>query len=205
MTDHHFKKSMNTDGSDVAKEMEVEDEASEDLAFEADNETLQDKIKILRKKLTECEKKGLESLTGWQRARADLVNYRKDVESQLSQQTQRVIRGVIEELLPVLDSFSLAFQNPTWKNFDSTWRKGLEGVRDQLLVSLKMYGLEPFAPSENEVFDPNLHESIQSVNTTSEDLDHKISHTLQEGYRIHGEVIRPAKVIIFSYNEKPKQ
>ena len=57
-----------------AEEIEFVEEGSGDEA--------RDKIKKLKEELGECRKKAEEYLAGWQRAKADFINSRKDEEKE---------------------------------------------------------------------------------------------------------------------------
>ncbi len=88
------------------------------------------------------------------------------------------------ELIPVLDSFTLAEAHPG---------ADLLPLHKQLIKILKSNGLEESNPL-GEKFDPNFHEAIGMIKTDKPDEDHTILEVLQKGYIMNGKSLRPAKV-----------
>src|SRR4030042_5902152 len=65
----------------------------------------------LKLKLEECEKKKDEYLAGWQRARADFINYRKEEMERIEEILKYAGEEMILKILPLLDNFELAEKN----------------------------------------------------------------------------------------------
>ena len=137
-------------------------------------------------KLKEAEEKTKEYLDKWQRAQADFVNLRKQDEESKNEFLKFAGAGIINQLIPVLDSFSLAIEHGN---------KDAEAIYNQLFTILKSIGLEESNPM-GEMFDPNKHEAIGSTKVEKQEEDHKILEVLQKGYILNGRVLRPAKVKI---------
>ena len=62
------------------------------------------------------------------------------------------------------------------------------------------YGLEEIDDTGKE-FDPNIHVAIETEETKEEKDDHKISKTIQKGYKRGNEILRPAKVSVYEYKK----
>lgn len=140
-------------------------------------------------------------LEGWQRAQADLVNYKKTVEADKKGSVNRIISTFVEELLPVLDSFDMAFGNKeAWESAPKNWRDGVTYIHQQLLGVLRERGLEVFSP-EGESFNPHEHESIAAVPVTDRADDGKVIAVIQKGYKIGGTIVRPARVHVGHFEE----
>ncbi len=142
------------------------------------------KVARLKEKLAVAEEKAKEYLDKWQRAQADFVNMRKQDEEAKVEFMKYAGLGVISQLIPVLDSFSLAISHVN---------KDAEVIYNQLSNILKSMGLEELNP-DGEVFDPSKHEGVGLVKTENPAEDHKVLEVLQKGYMIGGKTIRPAKV-----------
>lgn len=155
-------------------------------------------LKRLREKLALCVKEKQEYLDGWQRMRADVANMKRDEETRRTQLGSLARFGMIEEIIPVLDSFDLALAST---GESGEWKSGIENIRSQLLGVLKKNGVTPFEPL-GESFDPALHEPVSSERVTEKEKDHTVVAVLQRGYRSDGQVIRPAKVTIGHFEEK---
>ncbi|MDP3963136.1 MAG: nucleotide exchange factor GrpE, partial [bacterium] len=141
----------------------------------------------------ELRAKAEEYLSGWQRERADFQNYRKDESRRIEEAHRRAIGGLLLELLPVLDSFDMAFDFMPQEEAAARWAKGMEQVRFQLLDALKREGIEPMHVEEGKtVFDPQFHEAMEEAE--SEKPEGTVLAVMQKGYAINGRVIRPARV-----------
>lgn len=182
------------------EEIVVDEGAAEDVGDDADfGQAAQEKIKALRKKLKTCEQEKAEQLAGWQRAKADLVNYKREVAADYDRERKRAAEDVVTDLLSVVDSFGMAMKGQAWQNVDANWRTGVEYIHAQLMNVLKDHGLETFG-KVGERFDPNIHESVSTSNTEQEDDDHTVHEIIQPGFTLHNKVIRPAKVVVAVYN-----
>lgn len=156
------------------------------VAEEVQGET----IKKLKERLKNVEAKAKEYLDGWQRSQADFVNLRKRDEEAKIEFIKFAKLSVVEELIPVLDSFNIAL---------SHGHEGLEPLYNQFLKVLKASGLEEIEPL-GETFSPHEHEALGAVKTEKKDEDHKVLEVLQKGYKLNGKVIRPAKVKVGEFN-----
>src|SRR3954451_20460774 len=88
-----------------------------------------------------------------QRLQADFENYRKRVLREQTALVERATEGLIEQLLPAVDSFELAVANLGTDTDVDNLRKGVELVYAELLGVLERAGLEPIA-ALGEPFDP---------------------------------------------------
>jgi molecular chaperone GrpE len=156
-------------------------------------------LKKLRDKLRGCEAEKKEYLDGWQRMRADFANARKEEETRRGEMIKFASEGLVEDLLPVLDSFSMAFSNKeAWEKVDENWRKGVEYIYAQMLSVLESRGLTEIG-KVGEQADPRLHVAVEEVPATKSEESGRISEVIQKGYRLHSKVIRPAKVKTFGH------
>ena len=150
--------------------------------------SFQEKVKKIQEKLKKCQELKEEYLDGWQRAKADLINARKDDERRNQEFLKFANAALIFEILPVLDSFDLAFASE-----DSKFSKGIFLIKMQLEDVLKKYGLEAIK-SVGEKFNLQLHEIVQEVESEKE--EGIIAEEIQKGYLLNGKVLRPARVKI---------
>lgn len=175
---------------------EVEDDF-EDIIFEEEDEQPHDTIKRLREQLKECVSQKQEYLDGWQRAKADMVNAKKEFAKNRERMRARTTEEVVAEILPVLDSFQMAFANEEkWNEVDPQWRSGVEHIHSQLANSLKSFGLEAITPESGDAFDPQLHTSVDTIETDNTDMDDTVATCEKTGYRIGDRIIRSANVVV---------
>lgn len=168
--------------SDERDDIELNmDEVDDSVVAE---EHLGDTVKKLREKLKAAEAKAKEYLDSWQRAQADFINLRKRDEEAKADFLKFAKSEMLEELIPVLDSLTLAVQHGN---------KDAEPINNQLLGILKSHGLKEIDPV-GEMFDPRLHEAIGVKEVEKESDDHKVLEVFQKGYLLGDRVLRPAKV-----------
>jgi molecular chaperone GrpE len=157
-------------------------------------ENAMESVKKLREKLKKSEAERMEYLTGWQRAKADLINARKRDESDRMEFIKYSNEGLIDSIIPVLDSFELAMGNKeAWEKADKNWRIGVEYIYSQLKKALSDAGLKEVDPT-GQKFDPSRDEAASYEPVDSEDKDHIIIQTIQKGYLLNDRPMRPPKV-----------
>lgn len=149
-------------------------------------------VKKIRGELKECAAEKKEYLDGWQRAKADLINYKRDEAKRFDELVKFAAEGVIAEAVAVLDSFDLALGYDMPKDVE----KGIVLIRSQLEDILRRRGLEMMQPL-GEKFDPAYHESLGEVEADGE--EGRVAEVLQPGYLLQGKVLRPARVKIAKY------
>jgi molecular chaperone GrpE len=132
-----------------------------------------------------------DALDAARRVQADFENYRKRVLREQTQLVERATEGLVEQLLPVLDSFELAVVNLESDDVDiDKVRKGVELTFNELRSVLEKAGLEKIE-SEGVPFDPNEHEAVMQDDG---DGDPVVGDVLRTGWKLKGRVVRPAMV-----------
>lgn len=163
-------------------------------------------LSTLREKLKECEGEKQEYLNGWQRAKADFVNFKKRSEEEKKEFIKFANRRLIEEIIPVLESFEMAFSNKKiWESLPGEWRKGIEYIHSQFLNVLKDNGLKELNPTKGERFDPNMHIAESSMPTFDKKEDNVIIQVVKKGYSLDEKIIMPPRVVVAEYEEKDKE
>ena len=178
--------------------MAAEEKNSEDVEMIPDEETAgadaTARVQKLRGELKECHEERKEYLDGWQRAKAELINYKKDEAKRFEEFVKFAAEGVIAEVVAVLDSFDLALQHQMPKDVE----KGIVLIRSQLEDILRRRGLEVLA-AVGQKFDPSFHESLGEVE--SDTASGTVTEELQKGYLLNGKVLRPARVKISKHKK----
>lgn len=149
----------------------------------------QARIARMKEELKRIEAERREYLDGWQRAKADLANYKKDEAKRFEEFVKFAAEGLIAEAVQVLDSFDLALGHEMPKDVE----KGIVLIRSQLEDILRRRGLEAIA-AIGQKFNPALHEAIAEVEADGE--EGMVAEELQKGYTLNGKVVRPARVKI---------
>lgn len=177
----------------MPKKSKNEEEFIDDIVFEESEEGQKDisgKIEKLKSELKKCKEEKQEYLDGWQRAQADSINLKKRLEQEKKDFAKYSTESFILELLPVLDSFQMAFKDKVaWEQAPVNWRTGIEYIHNQLQSTLLAHGIKLIDP-QGDKFKPEEHNSVESV-PGEEGI---IIEVIQKGYILNGKIIRPATV-----------
>ncbi len=156
-----------------------------------------DKARKLGAELVSCHSERKEYLEGWQRARADFANYKKDQERLLGELKKLAEATVLGEILPIADGFEQAFSHQELlEQMPTALRTGFEQLQKELEKLLAKHELERYGEVGN-TFDPALHSAVASENTDDEEKDHTIAQLHKHGYRQGKHIVRPALVAVF--------
>lgn len=195
-------KKINDENIKKEKEKVIPQEEPEVLEFEFNEdgeEDLKKTIKRLREDIKILKKEKEEYLTGWQKERADFINYKKQEEDRKANFSESMRERIISRFLTVADSFNMAFANrEAWEKVDENWRRGVEYIFAQFNTILEEYNVKEVG-SIGEKFDPNIHQSVGVLNTEKKEDDHNVCEVIQKGYKIGDRVIRAARVKIFEH------
>ena len=130
-----------------------------------------------------------EYLDGWQRARAELINFKKDESKRLEVFKNFSNEMIIRDLITVLDSFDLAIAA---LEKDGKVEKGIYLIKSQIEDALKNYGLGKIIVSVGQIFDPMVHEAVAEIE--SDGQSGTIIEEIERGYLLNGKLVRPARV-----------
>jgi molecular chaperone GrpE len=136
--------------------------------------------------------KAQEYLDGWQRARADFVNYKKRMERELKDSREKSMLDTLAEIIPIIDDFERAMTNTPEDLSGQAWFDGITLIQRKLQKLLDDHNILVLDPV-GQPFDPNRHEALG----TDEDSDLPsgyVTTTLQKGYTSGERVLRPALV-----------
>jgi molecular chaperone GrpE len=121
------------------------------------------------------------------RARADYDNLRKQSRKREADGIARAKGRVLEEMLPVLDSFEAALQH-------SGDDEGLQLLFKQLTQALQQQGLEE-VDAAGQPFDPTLHEAVSMVDDPAV-RESVVKEVYRKGYRLGDQLLRPVTVVV---------
>lgn len=154
-------------------------------------------IRELEAKLEAALKEKEDYLAGWQRAKADYANYKKEESRRLEDIAKYANGELIREMVTVLDNFDLGLRA---LEKAGPVEKGVYMIRAQIEDVLKRQGLERIPVRIGEPFDPALAEAI--ADAPSDKPPGSVIEEIEPGYRLHGKVIRPARVRISKEREQ---
>ena len=145
-----------------------------------------------------------------QRARADFENYRRRVKAELADAEQRGRANLARGVLPALDNLERALvaagvdpverpdpagEAPSEEvSARDALAEGVALVYRELGAALERSGVVSFDPV-GEQFDPSEHEAIATGEAAGV-ASGTVLETLERGYRVDSQVIRPARVVV---------
>jgi len=131
------------------------------------------------------------------RTKADFENFRKRMTAEVQAAAGRGKAEVLRDVVPVLDDLERAIQaaglDPEGDSEDGL-AHGVLLVFRSLRETLVRNGIEAVDP-KGEKFDPNLHEALSKQPADGAEAG-TVIETMQKGYRLGEQLIRPARVVV---------
>ena len=132
------------------------------------------------------------------RAQAEIENVRKRGQRQLEDALRYGEMALLRDILPVLDNIERAIEASESTTNVETLREGFRMTGSQIEKLLENHGCEAIK-TDNEVFDPTVHEAISQQPGNGAEPGTVIGVT-SRGYVLHDRVVRPAQVIVAADN-----
>lgn len=123
---------------------------------------------------------------------ADFENYKKRAQKERADFIKFAWEPVAEELVGTLDHLKLAVRHAP-EATDSNLLTGLNMVVHQFQTVMEKNGVQE-VKALHAAFDPNLHEAVSQE--VSDQPAGTIIQVLQEGYTLHGRLLRAARVVV---------
>lgn len=178
----------------MKRERETEEPEITDAVEEAAAEAEEAEVLTLEEQLAAAQDQAAEYLDGWQRARAELANYRRRTEARRSEMVQTANADLLTRLLPVLDDFQLAlanFPNDAGGSLEE-WQDGMALIAHKFAAVLEAAGVVPIEV-EGQAFDPNVHEAI-SFEEHPDFESGQVIEQVRQGFKLGSRVLRAASV-----------
>lgn len=149
----------------------------------------QQKNNNIEEDLARLQKERDEYLLGWQRAKADFINYKKEELRRLEEIAKYGTEELIYEFVTVMDNFDLGLAA---LEKSGPVEKGIYMIRTQIADILRKRGLEKIEVKIGDTFNPELSEAI--VEEESEKPPGTIIEIIEPGYRLNGKILRVTRV-----------
>jgi len=143
--------------------------------------------------LSAAEQQRDEYLDLAQRTKADFENFRKRVASEAQAAQVRGKGEVAREVIEAVDNLERALAAADEGDGEGL-AAGVEMVLGGLRETLSRNGVEAVDP-QGEKFDPQWHEALSTAPAEGVETGHVVE-VLQKGYRLDGQLIRPARVVV---------
>lgn len=129
------------------------------------------------------------------RTAAEFDNFRKRTAKERQDMRARAQADLALNVLEALDDLNRVVNLDLAEASTKDVIDGIEMVERKLLQHLELSGLKRVGVPGDK-FDPNEHEAIGMVPTTSEEDDGMVANVVQAGYRFGGSLLRPARVLV---------
>ncbi|MBX2902421.1 MAG: nucleotide exchange factor GrpE [Chitinophagales bacterium] len=151
-------------------------------------ENTQEEVLQLKQQVEELKDKYI-------RLYADFDNAKKRHAREQLELIQTAGKGVIQDLLPVLDDFERALKTLETATEVAAAKEGIQLIHHKLAATLTAKGLQPMESLHKE-FNINEHEALTEIPAPTAELAGKVVDEIQKGYLLNGKIIRFAKVVV---------
>jgi molecular chaperone GrpE len=128
------------------------------------------------------------------RLQAEMENYRKRQQRLAQERIEEERQRLLRSFLGVVDDLARALQAPAGDA--EGLRQGVQLTRRAALRMLEKEGVEE-VPAQNQPFDPAWHEAVSTVPHRQANIQpDTVTQVVEPGYRLDGQLLRPAKVIV---------
>jgi molecular chaperone GrpE len=148
----------------------------------------------LADKLVEAEKQINQYKDLFLRKAAEVENFKRRIENEVSTMIRFSNEKLITELLPIIDDLERSLKASKEQTSSDSFYKGVELIYHKMLKKLSEQGVKPFE-TVGKKFDVNYHDALMQL-IKSDVEPETILQEIEKGYQYHGKVIRHAKVIV---------
>ena len=152
-------------------------------------------VEELERQLSEKDVLLQSHIAKYREAADEFEESRVRLRREVAKDVERRIRGILAELLEVVDNLDRAIDAARQTAPQDALVQGVEMVRDQFLAKLRGFGVTRLE-SQGQPFDPTRHDAVTTVSVTEPAQDSQILGVIKEGYVIGDEVLRPASVAV---------
>jgi len=157
-----------------------------------------------QKEFEKLKKEKDEYLKGWQRERADFINYKKDEKERFKEVVRFSNERIVKSLIAILDGFDLAIESFLKEGKDKkendNYLKGIYLIKSQLQDILEKEGVNEIKVKIGEKLNPAFHEVV-AMSENEKFTPDTIIKILEKGYILNDKVIRPCRVIVVKDNK----
>ena len=178
---------------DAAPEIPGADQPSAEAQVAAAEQPLPEPAEASEAEAAPASDEAAKYLALAQRTQADFENYKKRVAREAAVAADRGMAKLAKELLPALDHLELALRAAE-EHGGGEFAKGIRQIQDEMVGALGRVGIQPYSP-KGEPFDPSEHEAMASQPIEGTEPG-TVAEVYQQGYRINGVVLRPARVVV---------
>lgn len=174
--------------NDTVQQKQEANQQIENQTTEEEGDKIANEIAELTQKCSDLNDKNL-------RLMAEFDNYRKRTLKERSDLIKTAGENILSSMLPLVDDFERALKAMETAEDVVAVKEGVNLIYGKFIAFLLQNGVKAI-PTENEVFDTDLHEAITTFSAPSEDMKGKIIDCVSKGYTLNEKVIRFSKVVV---------
>lgn len=152
-------------------------------------------VEELERQVAEKDKQVQEYIGKYRQASSEFEEARLRLRREISKDVERARREVLAEILEVVDNFDRAVDSARQAQSVEAVVQGIDVVRRHFLSKLEGLGVTRIEAS-GQLFDPQLHEAVTTVPTSSPEQDGVVVGIVRHGYRVGADVLRPVTVAV---------
>ncbi len=164
---------------------EIEPEIDEEDELEEEDQEINEQEEETPESLSELNDKYL-------RLYANFENYKKFAAKNRGELLQFANENIMSDLLTVIDHLELALQHASGDTGNSSLAEGVEMTLKELTSILSKHGLS-YIKTNDEPFDPNLHQAMSQIETEEVD-ENRVIKEFRKGYMFKDRVLRASLV-----------
>jgi molecular chaperone GrpE len=183
-------------------EEQMDDQTVESVEQNSQTEnSAEEDVEALKKKLAEAEKKAEENWDKAVRAVAEMENMKKRIQRDLENAHKYSLEKIAKELLTVIDSLELGILAANSDHPEvQKHKEGSELTKKQLESVFEKFNIKAIDPV-GEPFDPEKHQAM-SMQPSADVEPNTVINVFQKGYTLNDRLIRPAMVVVSKADDK---
>lgn len=174
--------------NDTAQQEQEANQQTENQTTEEEGDKIANEIAELTQKCNDLNDKNL-------RLMAEFDNYRKRTLKERSDLIKTAGENILSSMLPLVDDFERALKAMETAEDVVAVKEGVDLIYNKFIAFLLQNGVKAI-PTDNEVFNTDLHEAITTFPAPTEDMKGKIIDCVSKGYTMNDKVIRFSKVVV---------
>ncbi|MEX1030486.1 MAG: nucleotide exchange factor GrpE [Paenibacillaceae bacterium] len=179
----------------------MEEEATMDQQTDASvsqdiEEVITEEPIVVESELEVAQKLADDNYQKYLRAQADFDNFRRRSRQEKEEFAKYASSKLIEQLLPVVDSFERALATGKETTDTEALLKGVDMIFRMLSQVLEQEGLKSIE-AVGQPFNPDFHQAIMTVENAEHD-EGIVIEEIQKGYNLKDKILRPSMVKVSS-------
>ena len=126
---------------------------------------------------------------------AEMENLRKTQAKEKIDTMKYCLSSFLYDFIPSLEMFENALASSNISPEIKNWLVGFEMIFDNMNQALEKKQVMKIITNKNDVFNSKLHESI-GEDFSDEIVENNILEVKQNGYTLHGRLIKPSSVVV---------